>query len=63
LVNGGEAGIDAGGLKLEAGINEYIKPSSSFELRKTSFVTSINNDIRVSSLIKRRRDEVLLHHL
>jgi hypothetical protein len=40
-------GIDAGGSKLEAGIPKYIKESSSFELRKTSFVTSIDNNAKL----------------
>jgi len=40
-VNGDEDGIDAGGLKLEAGTPKCTKESSSFELRKTGFITSI----------------------
>jgi len=49
-VNVGEARIDAGGLKLEAGTSNCMKRSSSFEL--TSFVTSLDNNVRASSLIK-----------
>jgi len=51
-VNVGDAGIDAGGSKLEAETPNWTKKSSSVELRKTNFVTSLDNNIRASSLIK-----------
>jgi len=50
-VDGDEAGIDARGSKLEAGPPKCIEESSSIEFRKTSFVTSTDNNIRASSLI------------
>jgi len=45
-------GIDAGGSKLEAETPNWTKKSSSVELRKTNFVTNLDNNIRASSLIK-----------
>ncbi len=65
-VNVGEAGIDDKCLKsrteapscplstVHRGLH-LTKSSSGVELRKTSFVTSFNNNIRATGFIKRRK--------
>lgn len=50
-VDVGEARIDAGSSKHEAGALNRMKKSPSIEFRKTSFVTGTDNNIRASSLI------------
>jgi hypothetical protein len=49
--------IDAGGSKLKARTSDKVNKFSSVEYRKTSFVTSIANDLRASNLIKGAKNE------